>query len=117
MIEFPYQKERSKLFGEILRPAAEFEIETGAGWILPRSFIRVLNIKVEKEKVEEIRGIGEGVVPIIVKKCRIKLGDEIFEARIAIALIEEVPYILGRTDIFDRYKVCFDQKKGIIRFE
>ena len=31
-MEFPYQKESSRLFGEIYRPVVEFEIETQLGW-------------------------------------------------------------------------------------
>jgi hypothetical protein len=81
MIKFPYQKEESKLFGEIYRPLAEFEVKTDIGWVpvlayvdsgadvslLPRSFMKVLDIRLEEEEIKEIRGIGEGRVPMIVK--------------------------------------------------
>ncbi|MDI6860265.1 MAG: hypothetical protein QMC85_07205 [Methanocellales archaeon] len=129
-MKFPYQKEVSELFGEIFRPIVEFEIETKIGWIsvlgyidsgadvtlLPRSFISPLGIKVEEE-IKEVRGIGEGKVPIIIKQVKMKLGNKNFDAKVAIALIEDIPYILGREDVFDQFKICFDQRKKIVHFE
>ncbi|MDI6903509.1 MAG: hypothetical protein QMC77_07225 [Methanocellales archaeon] len=130
-MKFPYQKEVSELFGEIFRPIVEFEIETKIGWIsvlgyidsgadvtlLPRSFISPLGIKVEEEEIKEVRGIGEGKVPIIIKQVKMKLGNKNFDAKVAIALIEDIPYILGREDVFDQFKICFDQRKKIVHFE
>ncbi len=37
--------------------------------------------------------------------------------RIAWALVEEVPILMGRLDIFDKFKIIFDQQKGWIVFE
>lgn len=82
-MEFPYQKEKSKIFGEIYRPVINFEIKTKFGWIpvlayidsgadvtlLPMSFIRALGIKVEEGDIKEIRGIGEGKISVIIKRC------------------------------------------------
>ncbi|GAI31018.1 unnamed protein product, partial [marine sediment metagenome] len=86
-MEFPYQKEKSKLFGEIYRPIGEFEIETKLGWIpilayidsgaditlLPMSFIRALEIKVEEENIKDIGGVGGGKVPVIIKEVNMKI--------------------------------------------
>ncbi|MGQ9479727.1 MAG: hypothetical protein ACUVQ0_06960 [Thermoproteota archaeon] len=38
-MRFPYQKEKSNLFGEIYKPIAEFEVETRAGWITLLAYI------------------------------------------------------------------------------
>ena len=129
-MEFPYQKEKSKLFGEIYRPIGEFEIETKLGWIpilayidsgaditlLPMSFIRALEIKVEEEDIKDIGGVGGGKVPVIIKEVNMKICDKIFDARVAVALIENIPYLLGREDVFDHFEVCFRQKKKTICF-
>ena len=124
-MEFPYQKESSRLFGVIYRPVVEFEIETQLGWtrilayldsgaditLLPMSFIRALKVKVEEEDVKEIRGIGNGKIPIIIKEVRMKLVDEVFDAKVAIALLEDVPYLLGREDVFKHFEICFRKNK------
>ena len=122
-MEFPYQKEYSKLFGEILRPLIEFEIKTNIGWIaamgyldsgaditlLPLSFVKVLGIKIEDEEVKEIRGIGDSVVSVIIKEVEIKIGDVKFKANVGIALLEEVPYLIGRKDIFNKFRIIFEE--------
>ncbi len=61
MTDFPYQKEVSGLFGEILRPIAEFEIQTKAGWVPVMGYI----------------------------DCE---------------------------DVFDAFKICFEQKEGVVHF-
>lgn len=127
-MEFPYQREKSRLFGEIYRPVIKFEIETKFGWtpilayldsgadvtLLPMSFIRALEIKIDEEDINEIRGIGDGKISVIIKEVRMKIGDKIFNAKVAIALIEDVPYLLGREDVFDRFEICFRQRNRII---
>lgn len=122
-MEFPYQKEKSALFGQILRPIIKFEIKTKIGWVivmgyldsgaditlLPLSFTKILGIKIEDEEVKEIRGIGDSAVSVIIKELEIKIGDVILKANIGIALIEEVPYLLGRKDIFNKFRIMFDE--------
>ncbi|MCK4476414.1 MAG: hypothetical protein KAU16_06775 [Methanophagales archaeon] len=130
-MEFPYQKEGSRIFGEIYRPIVEFEIETEElGWtrilaytdsgadvtLLPLSFIRALKIRVEEEDIKEIRGIGAGKISVIIKEVRMKLVDKMFKAKVAIALIEDVPYLLGREDVFKHFEICF-RKNKVTSFE
>lgn len=43
-----------------------------------------------------------------------KIGDEILDTRIAWALIEEVPLLLGRTDVFNLFDICFNKNKKTI---
>ena len=128
--KFPYQKERSRLFGEIYRAIIEFEIETKLGWtrilayldsgaditLLPKSFIRALKIRVEVDDIKEVGGIGGGKIPIIIKEIRMKVVDKIFDAKVAIALIEDVPYLLGREYVFKHFEICF-RKNKIIQVE
>jgi len=129
-MEFPYQKEQSRLFGNICRPVAEFEVETELGWapilayidsgaditLLPMSFITALDIHIEEEDIKDIRGIGDGKLPIIVKRVRMRLAGKTFNTEVAIALIEDVPFLLGREGVFDQFEICF-RKNRTIRFE
>jgi len=129
-MKFPYQREKSKLFGEIYRPVIKFQIKTKSGWIpilayidsgadvtlLPMSFIKAFEIKIEEENIKEIRGIGEGKISVIIKEVKMKISDKIFDAKVAIALIEDVPYLLGREDVFDHFEVCFRQKDRTVCF-
>ena len=131
MIVFRYKKE--SLEGEekfILRPVADVYIEDKTGqWIqfhpyidsgadvtmVPLSLGRLLGLRADEEKVEEIGGI-RGSVPVIYVRKRMKIGSEMMLVKIAWALIEEVPPLLGRTDVFDRFEVIFKQRQKLVEF-
>jgi len=46
----------------------------------------------------------------ILKRANIILDDKKLKIRLAWALIEEVPLLLGRMDIFPKFKITFDEK-------
>ena len=122
-MEFPYQKEKSALFGQILRPLIEFEIRTKIGWIpvmgyldsgaditlLPLSFAKILGIIIEDEEVKEIKGVGDSAVSVIIKEIGMRIGNVNLKVKAGIALVEEVPYLLGRKDIFNKFRIIFEE--------
>ena len=128
-IEFEFREEQSKIFGFILRPIAEITfinndkeilelvyVDSGADiTLIPKSVGDLLGFKIdEKDKIIEIKGIGERGVPIIVKKIKIKLGEKLLDARAGWALIEEVPLLLGRIDVFNLFNIAFKKNKKTI---
>ena len=133
MLEFEYRKERSDIVGEIFRPVAnlyfrsakegswievESYIDSGADiTLIPFSLGKLLGFKIEKDRIKELSGIGEGKISVIIKKVPLRLGDVELSVRAAWALIEEVPTLLGRLDVFDRFKITFDEKKRKIFFD
>ena len=132
MIVFHYKKEPARIPGQFVhRPVAEIHLQAISGrWIkfnpyidsgadvtlVPLSLGRLLGLEIDKSKIEEIGGI-RGSVPVIYAEVRLKIGEKEILTQIAWALIEEVPPLLGRADIFDSFKVTFEQSKGIITFE
>ena len=40
-----------------------------------------------------------------------KLGEETFRAKVAFADTENVPPLLGRADVFDHFRVCYDNRR------
>ena len=128
-VEFDFKKEESRIFGPILRPVARvilinnekevaehLYVDSGADVsLIPKSVGDWLGFNVEKEdSITEIKGIGERGVPIIIKKLKIRIGEKLLETRIAWALIEEVPLLLGRTDVFNLFDICFKKNKKTI---
>lgn len=103
----------------------EFEVNANNDWIpivaiidsgadvtlLPKSFLEAFGFEPRKEEVKEVRGIGEGRIPIVIKRAKIRFAGIEFVAAVAIALVEDVPYILGREDIFDRFQITFLQAR------
>lgn len=84
--------------------------------MIPLSLGRLLGLHIDEQKVEQIGGI-RGSVPIINAECRMRLGDEELNVKVAWALIEDVPPLLGRTSVFDKFEIIFRQKDDTIIFQ
>lgn len=131
-IEFRYREEESEITGKILRPVAALEFKSKNGeWIeirmyidsgaditlIPLSFGRLLGLELRKEDIKHLRGVGGGEVPVIVTMVDIRIDGIEFPIGVAWALEEGVPPLLGRSDVFDKIKVTFNQSKRSIIFE
>jgi len=131
MTRFKYKKAKSDL-GEILRPVAEVILETdklkievpmyidsGADiTMIPLHLGKALGFKqAETDVIREIRGIGGSGIPYILKEVSYIFHNKKIRGKIAWALIEETPLLLGRMDIFNKFRIIFDEKNGWIDFE
>ena len=95
----------------------EMIVDSGADiTLIPRSLGEFLGFSFTGEKIQEIRGIGEGTLPYIVKTIELRIGNFKFKCLIGIALIEGIPLILGRFDVFDSFNIEFRQKEGLTIF-
>ncbi len=128
-VEFSFKKENSRIFGLIPRPVARIilingneqvpemvYVDSGADvTLIPRSVGELLNFKIEPDdKIVEIKGIGERGIPIVIKRVKIKIGEKLIDARIAWSLIEEVPLLLGRVDIFKLFDITFEKERKTV---
>ena len=77
----------------------------------------MLGLELRKEDIKHLRGVGGGEVPVIITKVDIRMDDVEFPINVAWALEEDVPPLLGRTDVFDRFKIMFNQGSRSIIFE
>ncbi len=128
---FTYRKERGKISGVVYRPVAKVYIKSLQGEWLP--FVPYidsgaditlipfsLGIKLGFEPSKDImdlhgvRGIG---LPVEIRRVKMRIGNMELEPRVAWALIEEAPPLLGRLDIFDKFIITFREKEGKIIFE
>ncbi len=131
MIKFKYHHFTS-LLGVMLRPMAEVILETNGRKVeafmcidsgaditmIPLRFGKSLGLKQNpSDKILEIKGVSGAGVPYILKTANIFLNEEKFKIRLAWALIEEVPLLLGRMDIFLKFKITFDEKQEYIIFD
>ena len=123
MVEFSYRKEKSGLLGDILRPVAQLEIKSEeSDWfsvimyidsgadisLVPRNFGSLLGLDLTKN-LGQIRGIGEAIVPLSLQDIKLRIEKHEIEVKIAVALINEVPYVLGRYDFFKLFKISFQE--------
>jgi len=82
----------------------EMYVDSGADvTVIPRRLGEFLGFVIEQREISEICGNGCAVVLIIVKNTRMDIGEREFDARIAWAMINDVPPLLGRLDVFDRF--------------
>lgn len=131
MIKFRYRKEASVISGEVLRPVADILLESNgskveaAMYIDSGADITMLSLELGKalgfrqkpaDEIREIKGVSGSGVPYILKKATIVLNGRRLKIRLAWALIEEVPLLLGRMDIFPEFKITFDEKQESIVF-
>ena len=77
----------------------------------------MLGLELRKEDIKHLRGVGGGEVPVIITKVDIRMDDVEFPINVAWALEEDIPPLLGRTDVFDRFKIMFNQGSRSIIFE
>ncbi len=128
-VEFAFRKEKSLIFGEVPRPVASITlingniesneivyVDSGADiTLIARSVGEYLGFKIESnDKIEEIKGIGGKSIPIIIKALTVKIGNFEKNARVAWSLIEDVPLLLGRLDLFELFEIIFKENKSTI---
>jgi hypothetical protein len=130
-MQFKYRKEFSKTLGAIYRPVAEVffinadkevrdfpYIDSGADiTLIPRSVGELLGFELVNEEIKEMGGVGGSKVPTIIKTLKVRIGEFEFPIKIAWALVEDVPPLLGRVDVFDKFEVTFRQKEKITEFK
>ena len=63
--------------------------------------------------------VGDGsFIPVYLHELEIQLGMERFAAKVGFSEKLSVAFnLLGRTSIFDRFKICFLESRGVFTFE
>lgn len=126
-IEFPFVKEKANIVPFVLRPIARVRItyesneitqdmyvDSGADIsLIPYSVGIALGFQLKAgEEIKRIGGVGGGKISVVIRKVKMSINAEEFEARVAWCLSEEVPLILGRLDVFDKFDILFKEREG-----
>ncbi|MEA3324559.1 MAG: hypothetical protein U9Q37_05390 [Euryarchaeota archaeon] len=85
--------------------------------LIPLTFGRLPGPELKKEEIKHLRGIGGVGVPVVIKEVDTMINGTEFPVRVAWAPEEDLPPLLERVDIFDRFAITFDQRKEIVMFE
>lgn len=92
-------------------------VDSGADiTMIPLRLGRALGFKEDTARIETMRGISTYGVPYIEQKVEIKLVGQTFPAVVAWVLTEEVPLLLGRKDVFDKFRITFDETERKVEF-
>ncbi len=124
MAEFAWRRRMTPHFGEQWVPFAELNVKSTAGrWrtfsvpvdsgavisLMPRSAAELLGIQPNVGESIELTGVGGATRRYFVHRFETRIGDHPqFEMRIAVADSENVPPLLGRLDVLDRFQIEFD---------
>jgi len=84
--------------------------------LVPRNFGALLDLDLNKN-LGQIRGIGDAIVPLSLQDVSFKVDDCAVKVKIAVALIDQVPYVLGRYDFFKLFKISFQEYENKIVME
>ncbi len=92
-------------------------IDSGADIsLVPRNFGLLLGLNLT-ENLGQIRGISEAIVPLSLQNVKMKIETHEIKVKIAVALINEVPYVLGRYDFFKLFKITFQEYESKVTME
>jgi len=120
---FKYSPEPSRR-GIVHRPVAYVHLQSKDGvWYLfypyvdsgadtslfPRGDASLLKLSLYDGEYHPIVGIGRVMMPAYVHDVKMRVGETVFDVSIAFADSDEVPRLLGRADVFKRFKITFDE--------
>ncbi|RMF74061.1 MAG: hypothetical protein D6744_14975 [Planctomycetota bacterium] len=124
MAVFSWRRRTTRHFGEQWVPFAELRLESAEGrWrafsvqvdtgavisLLARSAADLLGVQLQSGEPIELAGVGGASRRYFVHQLSARVGDvPAFPLRIAFAEREEVPNLLGRLDVLDRFQLDFD---------
>jgi hypothetical protein len=125
-IKFPYEKEKSKIFGVIRRPIAQASfwsrkydryldftliIDTGADYtILPHSKAVDLGINLSGECIHfRTSGIGGSESVFLLPEIKMRLGSKEIVVPIGFLKRDDIPPLLGRYKCLDIFSVLFSE--------
>jgi len=69
----------------------------------------LLNLNLYEGEYSPIVGIGRVMLPAYIHNVKVRIGETLLNASIAFADSDEVPRLLGRTDVFKRFRITFDE--------
>ncbi len=70
----------------------------------------------EGEEIQSIGGVS-GSLPVVYRELRLQIGEFEFNAPVAWALEEDIPFLLGREIVFDKFDIEFKQAEKKIIFK
>jgi hypothetical protein len=118
--------------GIIHRPVARLMIKGATeDWHLFRAYIDsgadlslfrrndadLLGLKLTEGEYHPIMGVGRTFIPAYIHTIKMKIGDQELNVKEAFADSDEVPRLLGRTNIFPHFKITFNEQKLTITFQ
>mgnify|MGYP001061282653 CR=1 FL=1 len=124
-MKFPYLKFKGRLLPIVpvrLKGkewiSVDAYVDSGASFSIFHAWItEALGLKIEEgEKQYVIVGDGSQI-PVYLHSVKVQLAEKEFEVKIGFSRRLGIGFnLLGRVGVFDRFKVCFNDKEGAVEF-
>ena len=130
-IEFPFVEERANIVPTILRPvprvklinknikvAVDMYVDSGTDiTLIPYSVGIALGFRLKPDdEIKRISGVGGGKISIVVRNVKMRINDKELGIRVAWCMSEDVPLILGRLGVFNKFDVLFKERERKVVF-
>lgn len=130
-IEFPFVEEKANIVPTILRPlarvklinenmetTADMYVDSGADiTLIPYSVGIALGFSLKPEdEIRRIGGVGGGKISVVVRRVKMRIGSMELNVRVAWCVSEDVPLILGRLDVFNKFDILFKEREEKVVF-
>ncbi len=130
-LTYPYESRPSESFGTILTVGLWIDVDSPRGHLpflflfdtgadvtsLPNSASKKLGIDLDKCPQLTMGGYEGTTIPVYKSQIRIRFNRKLFTIPCVFHPNEEVPILLGRAGILDRFNIVLDGKRKQIIFE
>lgn len=91
-------------------------VDSGAALtVLTRDDANRVGLTLEKGERIELHGVS-GVIPAYLHHVKVKVAGRILDMGIAFSISNETPRLIGRQGLFDKFVVCFNDRKRLVSF-
>ncbi len=97
----------------------ELYVDSGAAYtVLHASIADGIGFDYRAGQLVHLQVGDGGFIPVYLHLLELQLGPERFPARVGFSDKLGIGFnLLGRADIFERFEICFHEKRGIVSFE
>ena len=91
-------------------------VDSGADMtLIPSDFGKLLGMDLSKNR-SALAGVTGAPMKVSLQATDMRIGASIQEAKVAVALRNDVPYLLGRDGIFNAFQITFEEYRLLTSF-
>ncbi len=83
--------------------------------LIPSDFGKLLGMDLSKNR-SALAGVTGATMKVSLQSAHIRIGASTQEAKVAVALRNDVPYLLGREGVFKAFRITFEEINALTTF-
>jgi len=77
--------------------------------IFPQSLCELLGLVFEDGRRASVKSATGEEIRIRIHRVGMRIGDFVFDVRVAFSEVENIPYVLGRLDVLEKVEIRFER--------